>query len=90
MKQFKLSRQRPGESMTRFHVIALADNSTCGIITVANEQADDLERHWLGAPPQAKAQDALTPGDKANPMVAAMVRAARKHPFNRAAVLRGC
>jgi hypothetical protein len=40
-----------------------------------------------GAPVPAPAH---SKPENANPMVAAMVRAAKKHPLNRAAILRGC
>ncbi len=90
MKQFQLSRQPRGQTTTRFHVLA-SDNSICGIITVPNASADDLERHWLGGAPQPKASAAaVTPGGKQNSAVAAMLSAARKHPLNKQAVLRGC
>ena len=51
--KFRLSRQpqRPGDTLTRFHV--LSDDSTVGIISVPSEAAADLERHWLQ--PQALA-----------------------------------
>jgi hypothetical protein len=81
---FKFSRQPRGQTTTSFHVLA-DDNSTCGIITVPNAQADDLAKHWLGsAPAPARA----TAGN--NPMVSAMMTAAKKHPLSRGAVLRGC
>ena len=85
MKQFRLSRQTPTQTLTKFHVLDNA-NSVVGIITVANEQASDLEKHWLGGAP-APARAAAS---KQNPMVSAMVAAAKKHPLNRQAVLRGC
>ena len=91
MKQFQLSKQPRGQTTTRFHVLA-SDDSICGIITVPNEQTADLERHWLGAGPQAKAQATLTPAGKQenpNPMVSAMLRVARKHPLTPEAILRG-
>ena len=86
MKQFTLSKQPRGQTTTRFHVLA-ADNSICGIITVPNEAASDLEKHWLaGAPVPARA----AAGKQQNPMVNAMVAAARRHPLNKQAILRGC
>ena len=92
MTTFKLQKS-PGSnnSVTRFDVIDAA-GSICGRITVPNEAADDLEKHWLGgAKPKAPAALA-TPvrGKPQNPMVGAMVAAAKKHPLNRTAILRGC
>jgi hypothetical protein len=78
--------------LTKFHVLDSA-NSIIGSINVPNEAADDLQKHWVGGAPQPKASAALATsarGKEQNPMVAAMVRAARRHPLNRAAVLRGC
>lgn len=91
MKQFRLSKQPqpPGAVLTKFHVLDSA-NSAIGIITVPNEDAADLERHWLGAP-QAKAHAALSPSGRANPMISAMVAAhKRQGPPPREAILRGC
>jgi hypothetical protein len=90
MKQFQLSRQPRGETITRFHVIA-ADGSIVGIINVPNEETDDLERHWVGAAPQ-KAVAAVQPVSKQhpNPVVAAMLAAAPRNRLSKQAVLRGC
>ena len=85
MKQFQLSRQPRGQTTTRFHVIA-SDNSVCGIITVPNEEVDDLERHWVASSP---APAARTAAGKQNLMVKAMTEAARRHPLNQQAILRG-
>jgi hypothetical protein len=76
MKQFTLSKQPRGDQTTRFHVVA-ADDSVCGIITVQNSDADDLERHWLGASPQAKAAAATTSG-KETSAAASMVAAFKR------------
>ena len=83
---FQLSRQPRGETSTRFHVLA-SDNSICGIITVENSDADDLERHWLASSP-APARAAV--GKHQNPMIAAMLAAAPRNRFTREAILRGC
>jgi hypothetical protein len=107
MKQFKLSRQPPGPTLTRFFVYDGDD--IIGSVNVANEDATALEKHWIGATqPKAVAPrrssalaEALAakrqPGShppasnkEQNPMVAAMVRAAKRHPLNQQAVLRGC
>ena len=87
MKQFQLSKQPRGQTTTRFHVVA-ADDSICGIITVPNEQADDLARHWVGATPQPKAA-AVTTSGKQNPMIAAMLAAAPRNRLSKQAILRG-
>jgi anthranilate phosphoribosyltransferase len=94
MKQFRLSRQSPGATITKFHVYDSAGD-IIGSINVANEDAADLQKHWLGSATQPKATAAAAlatsaRGEQQNPMVAAMVRAAKKHPLNRAAILRGC
>ena len=89
MKQFRLSRQpNPrGSVLTKFHVLDSAD-SIVGSINVPNEAAADVERHWLGGATQPQAAAATSA--RGNPMVSAMLAAAKKHPLNRAAVLRGC
>ena len=48
MKQFQLSKQSPGASLTKFHVLDSA-GSIIGSINVQNEDADDLAKHWLGS-----------------------------------------
>ena len=85
MTQFKLSRQPPGATLSKFHVLDSA-GSIIGSINVQNEEADDLQKHWVASAPAPRA---ATTG-KQSPMINAMVRAAKKHPLNRAAVLRGC
>jgi hypothetical protein len=81
------------QAVTKFDVIDRT-GAICGRITVPNEEADDLAKHWLGGaaqPKAAAAAGATAPArGKQNPMVSAMVAAAKKHPLNRAAVLRGC
>jgi hypothetical protein len=66
MKQFKLSRQTPGATLTKFHVLDSA-GSIIGSINVQNEAADDLARHWLQ--PQAAAAAVNAGGQQRNPMV---------------------
>ena len=84
MKQFQLFRQPRGQTTTRFHVLA-SDNSICGIITVPNEQVDDLERHWVASAPAP----ARAAAGKQNPAVAAMLAAAPRNKLSKQAVLRG-
>ena len=45
---FRLEKQTPGAEVTRFHV--LDTNGICGIITVENSEAEDLQKHWNAAP----------------------------------------
>jgi hypothetical protein len=110
--KFRLSKQTPGETITKFFVYN-SSGDTIGIISVPNEEADDLERHWLGGgatQPQASAvtkkgtgllaaaleankRPGALPPDRAkqeNPMVSAMLRAAKQHTLNRQAILRSC
>jgi hypothetical protein len=86
MKQFRLSRQPqpPGATLTKFHVLS-SDSSIVGSINVPNEEANDLQKHWLGG----QKAPAAAAGNQ-NPMVTAMVAAARRHPLNKQAILRGC
>jgi hypothetical protein len=91
--KFKFSRQAQpsGATLTKFHL--LSADAIVGIITVPNGAADDLEKHWLGGatqPQEAAAAAALATPARGNPMVSAMLAAAKRHPLNRAAVLRGC
>jgi hypothetical protein len=79
---------------TKFDVVDSA-GTICGRITVPPEEAADLERHWLGGATQPKAAAAAAlatsaRGEPQNPMVAAMVRAARKNRPTKQAILRGC
>ena len=86
MTQFRLSRQQPGQTLTKFHVLDSA-NSIVGIITVPNAQVFDLEKHWLGAPAPAR----VAAGNKQGAAIDAMVTAAKRHGApTRAAILRGC
>jgi hypothetical protein len=92
MTTFRLQKS-PGcnHSVTRFDVIDAA-GSICGRITVPNEAADDLLAHWKDAPPRSAPASQPVRGkpQRQNPMVGAMVAAAKKHPLNRTAILRGC
>jgi hypothetical protein len=78
---------------TKFDVVD-GEGTICGRISVPPEEARDLEKHWLGGATQSpKAAAALVTsarGRPQNPAVSAMLAAARKHPLNRAAILRGC
>lgn len=53
---FKLERQPPGRTLTKFFVYD-ADDSIVGTINVSNEAADDLLKHWRAAPPQASLKE---------------------------------
>jgi hypothetical protein len=93
MTTFRLQKS-PGSNhaVTKFDVIDAA-SSIRGRITVPSEAAADLEKHWLGGAaqrPKAAAALATSVRGKQNPMVGAMVAAAKKHPLNRTAILRGC
>jgi hypothetical protein len=84
MTTFKLEKQSPGKTSTRFHVVDSA-SSICGIITVANEAVSDLQKHWKDVAPSPPKNAAK------NPMIAAMVKASKERgPISRQAVLRGC
>jgi hypothetical protein len=91
MKQFRLSKQTPGETITKFFVYDSAGD-TVGIISVPNEDAADLAKHWLGSANQPKvAAAAATPvGGKRNPMIDAIVRNAPKNRLSKQAILRSC
>ena len=84
---FRLEKQSPGRTSTRFHVLDSA-GSICGIITVANEAVSNLQKHWKDVSSSAPRNAAA----KQDPSVAAMVAAVRKRGarVNRAAILRGC
>jgi hypothetical protein len=88
MKQFKLLRQAPGAAITKFLVYDSA-GSIIGSINVPNAVADDLARHWVTQPKAAEAATAPVRG-KQNPMVSAMLAAAKRHPLSHGAILRGC
>ena len=49
---FRLEKQAAGAAVTRFHVLN-ARNDICGIVSVLNSEADDLQRHWRGTSPAA-------------------------------------
>jgi hypothetical protein len=84
MKQFELSRKSAGALITKFFVYN-ADGDIIGSISVPNEDAADLEKHWLGSAaqkPQAmtsatrgkRAIDALMEAERSAPVVAAPAR----------------
>ena len=81
---FRLEKQTPGKTQTRFHVVDSA-NAIVGIITVANEATADLEKHWKGAPPQPSPKQNAA---KARKQILAMIKAGRKP--SKEAALRGC
>ena len=89
MTTFRLEKQSPGETLTRFHVLDNAD-AIVGIITVANEAVSDLQKHWKGARPSSPKNAANA--DKQDRQVSVMVVAVRKQGprVNKAAILRGC
>jgi hypothetical protein len=85
MKQFRLEKISSNNSISRFNV--LDGTGICGRISVAPKDEAALLACWKDtAPPAANA----AARGKQNPMVGAMIRAAKKHPLTRAAVLRGC
>jgi hypothetical protein len=83
--QFRLEKQTTGPNVTRFHVLNTAGEA-CGIITVPNNQAADLQKHWHVAPAPAAKQP-----DRAAALAKAIMAA--KQPMTasklKAAVLRG-
>lgn len=87
---FRLERQSPGKTSTRFHVVD-DNNAICGIITVPNEAVGDLENHWKSAPASSSPKKNAASARKQNPAVAAMVKASKERgPISRQAILRGC
>jgi hypothetical protein len=72
MKQFRLSKQTPGETITKFFVYN-SSGDTIGSINVPNEDADDLQKHWLGSATQPQA---AAPGKK--DALAAALEAAKR------------
>jgi hypothetical protein len=52
MKTFKLEKQPPGRTQTKFFVYDSAD-SIVGVITVPNEAAADLLAHWKDVAPSS-------------------------------------
>jgi hypothetical protein len=78
MKQFRLSKLSPGAMITKFHVYN-SNGDTIGSINVPNEDADALERHWLGGTIQAQASAlATSTRRKENAMVAEMLAAGQR------------
>jgi hypothetical protein len=55
MNKFRLSRKHSDAVLTKFQVINCADDGIVGSINVPTEQADDLEKHWLGGATQPQA-----------------------------------
>ena len=76
---FRLQKQSTGPTLTKFYVHD-STNAIVGTINVANEQAEDLQKHWRGAPtPAAKPASGRT----------ALANALLKGPkLNKAALLR--
>jgi hypothetical protein len=81
MKQFRLSKQSSGPLITKFFVYNSAGD-TIGSINVPNEDAGDLERHWLGsaAEPQALALAAAKAATSSKRVIDALVAAKRGAP----------
>ena len=85
---FRLEKQTPGKTATRFHVLDSA-GSIRGIVTVANESVSDLQKHWKDVAPSSPKNAASA--RKQNPAVAAMVKASQERgPISKQAILRGC
>ena len=81
---FRLEKKSTGPTLTKFFVYD-STGATVGIITVGNEQAEDLQSHWRApqAPP-AKAAGKAAAG------AAAIIAALRKGPrLSKEALLRG-
>jgi FAD/FMN-containing dehydrogenase len=62
----------------------------CGRISVPPEEARDLLAHCKDAAPRSNAPAPAAARGKQNPVVSAMLAAAKRHPLSRAAILRGC
>jgi hypothetical protein len=81
---FKSSKKSTGRTLTTFHVTD-DKGMICGSINVANNQADDLMKHWrapTGAPAAAAKQSSAT---------TALISALKRGPrLSRQGVLRGC
>jgi hypothetical protein len=72
MTTFKLSRQSVGVTITKFFVYNAAGD-IIGSINVPNEDAADLEKHWLGSATQPQVSTLLASSRrKENALVAAM------------------
>ena len=82
---FQLSKQSRGHKLTVYHVLD-GEGSIVGCVNVKNEEAADLEKHWVA---RAPAPSSAAPADKQNPMVSAMVAAAGRNKFSKQAILRG-
>jgi hypothetical protein len=74
MKEFKLSKQSVGATITKFFVYDGA--SIIGSINVQNEDARDLERHWLGGTTQAQSSASIR--EKENALVSKMMEAGKR------------
>ena len=75
---FRLEKKAAGPVLTKFYVYD-STNAIVGTINVANEQADDLVKHWRAAPTPAAKTDSR----------AALASALRKGPrLSKAALLR--
>ena len=84
MTTFKLEKQTPGKTSTRFHVLDSA-GAICGIVTVQNEDVSDFQNHWKSVPQPSSPKTAASNTGK---QVSAMIKAGRKP--SKEAVLRGC
>jgi hypothetical protein len=84
MTTFRLEKQSPGKTLTKFFVYDDKD-SIVGTINVANETVSDFLAHWKGAPPQSSPKKNAANASK---QISAMVAASRNP--SRQAVLRGC
>jgi hypothetical protein len=72
--------------LSRFRVKNAAGD-VVGHINVKPSEEADLLAHWRSS---AQAPARAAAGKRENPMVAAMVKASKRHPLNKQAVLRGC
>ena len=76
--RFRLSRLSPGATITKFHVFN-SSGDTVGVVNVPNEDADALERHWLGGTTQPQASAlAASARRKENALVAKMLDAGKR------------
>ena len=76
--KFKLTKKTVGKLNSTFHVTD-QQNAIVGSITVRNEDANDLLKHWLGAREERKQPEMKTP-----------VAKRMTSPKMKAAILRGC
>jgi hypothetical protein len=87
MKQFRLEKSSGSNTtVTKFNVVD-EGGGIAGRICVSVEDEAALLACWKGPAPTAASAAAR---GKQNPMVGAMLSAARKHPMTTQAVLRGC